>query len=71
MSDGRRDVELRCNTCGNETLATDGCWAKHCWKCGGIREVVHAHDHVLTWKEAKDLGYDIVPIGNPAPPRDP
>lgn len=39
-----RDVELVCDVCGGETLATEGCYSPRCSKCGGARRVVKVHE---------------------------
>lgn len=66
MSDDKRvDVELRCDSCQRETLATDGCWASQCWACGGTKRVVVRHDHRLTYAEAQELGYTIGAVRTP------
>jgi hypothetical protein len=66
---GRRDVELKCDGCGRETLATDGCWDRNCWVCGGTRAVVVTHDHLLSCDEMRAAGYSIGSVGKPAPPK--
>lgn len=67
----RHDVELVCDGCQRETLATDGCWIPTCWVCGGRRRIAKAHDHVLTWEESKALGYSIRPVGGTTSSADP
>lgn len=68
MSDKRHDVELKCQHCGHETLATDGCWDPACWKCDGRRVVTTIHDHLLSYAEMRALGYSLGPVG--APPKE-
>ena len=60
------DVELRCDKCQREKLATAGCYTVRCY-CGGTLRVTRAHDHVLTHAEATELGYGVqpVPVRNP------
>lgn len=59
------DVELKCNGCGAETLATDGCWHPKCWRCGGQRAVTKRHDHVLDWREMTAAGFKLGEAGIP------
>ncbi len=57
------DVELKCNKCQRETLATDGYWSAKCWVCGGKREVIKRYDHSLSMKEMEEAGFQIVDGG--------
>lgn len=55
----KQDVELRCDKCGHETLATEGYYNKMCRHCNGIRRVVKEYGKILTFDEVKNLGYTI------------
>lgn len=57
----RHDVELRCDMCQREKLATAGCYTPRCY-CGGTLRVTVAHDHVLTQAEAAARGYGFQPM---------
>lgn len=64
-----RDVELACDGCKSETLATQGRYSPHCLRCGGRQCIVRVHDRILSHDEAMTLGYGIRSVGIPNPGR--
>jgi hypothetical protein len=52
----RHDVELRCDACQRESLASYSHPTPRCLACGGALRIVVMHDHVLTMNEITALG---------------
>lgn len=56
----KQDVELKCNVCGSETLATIGCYALICSHCQmGKRKIIKEHGRILSFAEVKKFGFTI------------
>jgi len=56
----RQDVELKCDNCGSETLATEGMYEEKCRHCKiGKRLITKEHGKILNWEETKQAGYII------------